>query len=162
MRSRLLPRSRFAISEIALRDLNVIVVLQIEPKLCRGAECLGEPKRRIGGNAGPFAGDPFDPCARQAANLGKSARRHFQRNQELLPQNLTGMHGLEFLGHCRVLFKWQSTISTSAGPSAVQTKHTRNWSLILIECCPLRSPANASRRLPGGDLKSLRSPAALR
>ena len=56
----------------------------------------------------------------------------------------------------------QTTISTSAGPSAVQTKHTRNWSLILIECCPLRSPANASRRLPGSDLKSPRSPAALR
>src|SRR6266851_5194411 len=62
------------LAEIALRDLNVIVVLQIEPKLCRGAECLGEPKRSIGGNAGLFAGDPLDPCARQAAGLGKSAR----------------------------------------------------------------------------------------
>ena len=92
------------LAEIALRDLNVIVVLQIEPKLCRCAERLGEPKRSIGGNAGLFAGDPLDPCARQAAGLGKSARRHFQRNQELLPQNLTGMHGLELLGHCRVLF----------------------------------------------------------
>src|ERR1700738_203259 len=61
------------LAEIALRDLNVIVVLQIEPKLCRCAECLGEPKRSIGGNASPFAGDPFDPGARQAANLGKSA-----------------------------------------------------------------------------------------
>jgi hypothetical protein len=40
--------------------------------------------------------------ARQAAGLGKSARRHFQRNQELLFQNLAGMHGLELLGHCRV------------------------------------------------------------
>src|ERR1700680_211528 len=92
------------LAEIALRDLNIIVILQIEPKLCRCAERLGEPKRSIGSNAGPFAGDPLDPCARQAAGLGKSARRHFQRNQELLPQNLTGMHGLELLGHCRVLF----------------------------------------------------------
>src|SRR5271169_5569534 len=33
------------LAEIALRDLNVIVVLQIEPKLCRCAERLGEPKR---------------------------------------------------------------------------------------------------------------------
>src|ERR1700674_4730379 len=91
------------LAEIAFRDLNVIVVLQIEPKLCRCAERLGEPKRSIGGNAGLFAGDPPARWGRKAAGLGKSARRHFQRNQELLPQNLTGMHGLELLGHCRVL-----------------------------------------------------------
>src|SRR5882724_5815400 len=36
------------LAEIALRDLNVIVVLQIEPKLCSRAERLGEPKRSIG------------------------------------------------------------------------------------------------------------------
>ena len=87
------------LAEIAFRDLNVIVVLKIEPKLRRRAERLGEPQRRIGSNAGLFAGDPLDPSARQAAGLGKSPRRHFQRNQELLPQNLTGMHGLELLGH---------------------------------------------------------------
>src|ERR1700730_7295908 len=29
-----------SLAEIALRDLNVIVVLQIEPKPCRCAECL--------------------------------------------------------------------------------------------------------------------------
>ena len=49
------------------------------------------------------SGGTNEAAARQAAGLGKSARRHFQRNQELLPQNLTGMHGLELLGHCRVL-----------------------------------------------------------
>ena len=38
------------LAEMAFRDLNVLVVLQIEPKLCRRAERLGEPKRRIGGN----------------------------------------------------------------------------------------------------------------
>jgi hypothetical protein len=47
------------LAKIALRDLNVIVVLQIEPKLWRCAECLGEPKRSIGGNAGLFARDMF-------------------------------------------------------------------------------------------------------
>src|SRR5262245_707201 len=87
------------LAEIALRDLNVIVVLQIEPKLCRCAERLGEPKRGIRRDAGLFAGDPFDSCPRQAADLGKRARRHLERNEELLPQNLTGMHGLELLGH---------------------------------------------------------------
>ena len=90
------------LAEIALRDLKIMVILQIEPKLCRRAERLGEPKRGIGGNAGLFAGDAFDPRARQAASLGKSPRRHLQRNQELLPQNLSGMHGFELLGHCRV------------------------------------------------------------
>jgi hypothetical protein len=53
------------LAEIALCDLNVIVVLQVEPKLCGCPERLGEPKRSIGGNAGLFAGDPLDPRARQ-------------------------------------------------------------------------------------------------
>src|SRR5208337_1331109 len=91
-------------ADVALGYLNVIVVLQIEPKLRRCAERLGKPKRSIGGNAGPFAGDPLESRARQAASLGESARRQIQRNQELFSQNLTGMHGLELLGHCRVLF----------------------------------------------------------
>src|SRR5882724_6048175 len=86
------------LAEIALRDLNIIVILQIEPKLRRCAERLGEPKRGIGGNSSLLAGDTFDPRARQAASLGKSTRRHLQRNQELLPQNLSGMHRLELLG----------------------------------------------------------------
>src|SRR5262249_1820530 len=55
------------LAEIALRDLNVIIVLQVEPKLRRCAERLGESKRRVGGNAGLLTGDPLDPRARQAA-----------------------------------------------------------------------------------------------
>src|SRR5260221_14134917 len=66
------------LAEIAPRDLNIIVVLQIEPKLCRCTERLGEPKRGIGSNAGLFAVDAFDPRARQAASLGKRPRRHLQ------------------------------------------------------------------------------------
>src|SRR5438132_7222291 len=81
------------LAEAAFRDLNVIVVLQIEPKLWRCAERLSEPERRIGGNAALFAGDPLHSRARQAAGLGKSARRDFERNQEFLAQNLAGMHG---------------------------------------------------------------------
>src|SRR5690349_8737008 len=71
------------LSQIALCDLNIVIVLQVEPKLCGCVECLGESKRGIRGYAGLFAGDPLDPSARQAASLGKSAGRHFQRNQEL-------------------------------------------------------------------------------
>jgi hypothetical protein len=33
----------------------------------------------------------------------------------------------------------------------------RNWSLIRMECCPTRSPARASRRLPGGLRKSFKA-----
>ena len=62
---------------------------QIEPKLRRCAERFAEPKRSIGGNAGLFAGDPLDSGSRQTADPGKRTRRHLQRNQELLPQNLT-------------------------------------------------------------------------
>src|ERR1700761_9246218 len=66
------------LAEVTHRNLNVVVVLQVEPKLRSGAECLGEAKRGIGSNAGLFAGDPLDPCARQAAGFGKSACRHSQ------------------------------------------------------------------------------------
>jgi hypothetical protein len=61
------------LAEIAVRDLKVKVVLQIAPKLCRCAKCLGAPKRSIGSNAGLFVRDPLNPRARQAASLGKSA-----------------------------------------------------------------------------------------
>src|SRR5262245_56518740 len=53
------PIENFA--EIALRDLHVIVVLQVEPKLGGCPERLGESKRGISGNAALFAGDPLDP-----------------------------------------------------------------------------------------------------
>ncbi len=85
--------------EVALGDLNIVIGLQIEPKLCRGAERLAEPKRRIGGDAGLFARDPLDSGSRQATDLGKSASRHCERDEELLTQNLAGMHGLKLLGH---------------------------------------------------------------
>ena len=60
-----------------LRNLKIIVVLQVEPKLRRCAQRLGKPKRGVGGHAGLFGGDPLDPSARQAARLGESARRLF-------------------------------------------------------------------------------------
>jgi hypothetical protein len=68
------------LAEIALRDLKIIVVLRIEPKLCRCGNCRGEPKRSISSDPSLFAGNPLDACARRAAGLGKSARRHFQWN----------------------------------------------------------------------------------
>src|SRR5258708_9939423 len=73
------------LAEITLCDLNVIVVLQIEPKLWRCAECLGESKRGIGGNAGLFAGGPLAPSARQTPGPCKSARPHLSRDPQLLP-----------------------------------------------------------------------------
>ena len=62
------------LAEIASRDLKIIVGLQIEPKLRRRAEGLGEPKRSVGGDPGLFAGDPLDTRARQTASLGETAR----------------------------------------------------------------------------------------
>jgi hypothetical protein len=61
--------------QIAPGDLNVIVGLQIEPKLRRCAERLGEPKRSIGGDAGLFAGDMLDTGSRPTADPGKSTGR---------------------------------------------------------------------------------------
>ena len=88
------------LAEIALRDLDIVISLQIEPKLRRRAERLGETQRGVGRNTGLLIGDPLNSRARQAADLGKSAGRHFERNEELFPQNLAGMHGFELPGHC--------------------------------------------------------------
>jgi hypothetical protein len=88
-----------SLAEIALRHLNVVVGLQIEPKLRRRAERLGQSKRGIGRNTCLLAGDPLDSRPRQTADLCKSACRQFERNEKLFPQNLAGMHGLEFLRH---------------------------------------------------------------
>jgi hypothetical protein len=59
-----LGRLRFGIVSIRSRILTIalgdlVVVLQIEPKLCARAKRHGEPKRSIGANAGLFAGDPL-------------------------------------------------------------------------------------------------------
>src|SRR5258707_12098209 len=59
------------LAEIALRDLNIIVILQIEPKLCRCAERLGEPKRGIGGNAGLVRGEALASRARRAPSVAQ-------------------------------------------------------------------------------------------
>jgi hypothetical protein len=61
--------------KIAFRNLTVMVVLQIEPKLCGRAKCLRKPKCRIGRDASLLADDPLDPGTRQTANFSKSARR---------------------------------------------------------------------------------------
>src|SRR5205814_8946324 len=75
------------LAEVAFRDLNVEIVLQIEPKLCRRAERLGESKGSIGAYARLFARDPLNSRARQAANFRKRARRHLERKQEFLAQH---------------------------------------------------------------------------
>ena len=73
------------LAEIALRDLNIVVGLQVQPKLRRCTKRLGEPKCGIGGNAGLLACNPLDSSPRQTADLGKSACRHLERKEELLP-----------------------------------------------------------------------------
>src|SRR5260221_9153488 len=65
------------LAEIALRDLNVIIVLQIEPKLGRCAECLGEPKRRIGGDGRLFSCGSLHPRAGAAPGPCQKARPPF-------------------------------------------------------------------------------------
>jgi hypothetical protein len=83
LRHRALPDA----AEYSLRanDLFHRIAGFTSAKLRCCAECLGEPKRGIGRNAGLLAGDPLDSRPRQAADLGKSACRHFEQNEELLP-----------------------------------------------------------------------------
>src|SRR5579872_175451 len=104
------------LAEIALCNLNIIVGLQIEPKLRRCAERLPKPQRSIGRDASLFAGNPLNPRPRQAADLGESARRHFGRHEELLSQNFTGMHRLELLGHSGVPSNGSLRIRPAPGP----------------------------------------------
>ena len=86
-----------SLAQLALRNLDIGVILQIEPQLRRCAERLAEPKGRIGRNSGLLAGDPLDSRARQAASLGQGARREFERNKELLRRTSPGRMGLSFL-----------------------------------------------------------------
>ena len=59
--------------------------------------------------------------------------------------------------HRVLVLQRSSTIATSAKPSADRTRQTRQRSLLLMLCCPLRLPVTASRRLPGGTRRSSRT-----
>jgi hypothetical protein len=105
---------REGIAEVEPGDLDVVVGLQIEPKLRRRAERLGEPKRGIGRDARLLAGDPLDSRPRQTTGPHKSARRQLERDEKLLPQYLARMHGLELPGHRGVPgFAWSRKLGDS-------------------------------------------------
>lgn len=57
------------LAEIAPRDLNI-----------QSSTAVAGPNRGIGRNVGLLAGDPLNSRPRQAADLGKSVRRHFERS----------------------------------------------------------------------------------
>ena len=43
-----------------LRDAEIVLCLQVQPRLRIAAEVAGEPHRRIGGNTAPLANDVVD------------------------------------------------------------------------------------------------------
>src|SRR6516165_5435171 len=87
------------VSNPASRRPHIELVLQVQPKLGRGAERLAEPQRGIGCDRGLFIGNAFDAGARNATRLCKCTCRQAERNEKLLPQHFAGMHRREFSGH---------------------------------------------------------------
>ena len=79
--------------------MQVVVVLEVEPELRCGAECLAQPQRGIGSDTGRPQRDALDARARDIHLPGQRASRQFEQHQELLAQNFSRMHGCEFLDH---------------------------------------------------------------
>src|SRR3954464_9070763 len=92
---------RKVLADLTLCDLNIVVVLQVKPKRRCGSECLGEPERGIRGYAGFLVCKPLDARSRHATGLRKRTGRHFERNQEFLPENFAGVHWRELLHDLR-------------------------------------------------------------
>jgi hypothetical protein len=76
------------------RELNIVVGVQVEPKVSRRAERLAEPKRRIGGN-------PVFSAAIRSMRLRGSphegARRDIERDRNSSRRTSPGCRGLSFL-----------------------------------------------------------------
>lgn len=86
-------------SDPALRDLQIVVILQIEPQLRRGTKGLAQAKGRVGGNAYVLGCNALNARTRQVHLAGERAGRQLERNKKLLAENFSGMHGAQLPCH---------------------------------------------------------------
>jgi hypothetical protein len=77
---------------LALDDREIILALQIQPKLRAIAEIAAEPHRRVGGNRAPLVEDVGDAPGRHAEVEREPVGAEFARLQ-FTPQQASGMHG---------------------------------------------------------------------
>jgi hypothetical protein len=159
------------LSDIAPCHLQIVVVLQIKPKMRRRTERLAQAESRVRCDTHILRCDALNARSRNAHLAGERASRQLERNKKFLTKNFTGVQGREFfgIGISRVFVALVTFIVLSdsrlfqlLSGSRVQVKQTRTLSLTLIEYCPARSPFRASRRLPGGAFKSSNRVAAFR
>src|SRR5262249_53115283 len=137
--------------------IQVPAQLQVHPEICRHAKILCQTEGRTGRDPAATIDEFIDALVRHADRLGEGTLREPHRPQEFLDKHFPRMRwhpvGWDANTHATATSckraQWSSTISTSAGPISVQRKQMRYWSLMRILCCPWRSPARASNRLPG-------------
>jgi len=75
-----------------LGDPQIVPLLQIEPEVGGGAQELAEQERGLAGHRGFLLGDALEAGARDVGALRESAGGNVQRLEELLAENLAGMH----------------------------------------------------------------------
>jgi hypothetical protein len=89
------------LSDIAPRHLQVVVILQIKPKMRRRTERLAQAESRVRCDTHILRCDALNARSRNAHLASQRAGRQLERNEKLLTDNFTGMHGREFFGHRR-------------------------------------------------------------
>ena len=87
------------LSDMPPCDLQIVVVLQIEPELRRRAEGLAQAKGRVGGDTDILGRNALDARARQVHLAGERASRQLERDKKLLAENFSGVHGGQLLCH---------------------------------------------------------------
>src|SRR3972149_706849 len=73
--------------------VQVGVELEVHPEGLRGAEVLGQAKRRTRGNTPTSVHDLVDPLIRHMEGIGKVALANAHRLEEFLQEDLSRMRG---------------------------------------------------------------------
>src|SRR6185312_8604329 len=72
-----------------LRNAQVVLRLQVQPRLRIAPEVSGEPHGRVGRNTAPLANDVVDTRSGYTQGLGQGVRRQTRRAQKVLAEYLT-------------------------------------------------------------------------
>jgi hypothetical protein len=87
--------------DLVLGDFQVIARLQIHPKSRTVPEITRKAERGIRGDAAALVDNVCDARYRDAQSHGDFIHAQPQGSHELLAENLTRMHGLQFSRHSR-------------------------------------------------------------
>ena len=76
---------------VQIGAVEIIAGLEVDPHLRTGPEKASETFRGVGGDAGLFPDQPFDPRAGHPEGFGELAGAHLKRGEEILPQDFAGV-----------------------------------------------------------------------